>query len=340
MRGRFGNGSLTLHLVFLHTKSCLKPKDDSVRDLNPTVGVVTVTYNSGVVLSDFMNSLLRQSHSDFKLYVIDSSSSDGTVPMLRAYSDPRIAIVQQSENVGAAEGNNIGIRAALQDGCALILMINNDTSFEADLIAKLVAGLSERKCDMIVPKMLYFDEPGRIWCAGGYFSALRGASGHYGFRQKDDGRFDKPRDVPYSPTTCMLIRSEVFECVGMLDNNYFSYFEDTDFCLRAHRAGMRLLYLPNATLQHKVGSLTSVVTNFNVRFHTRNHVYFVLKNYARWRALLYCFAYYLYLPAKYLVILRRPAAFEVAEKAFREGFSLFSNYRETAARTPEPNVAA
>jgi GT2 family glycosyltransferase len=289
------------------------------------IGVVTVTYNSATVIRAFMDCLLVQTHSEFRLYVIDNSSSDETLALLADYHDSRIIIVRNRDNVGVAEGNNIGIRAALKDGCAFVLLINNDTVFSSDLLSKLVEGLREHHSDMVVPKIVYFDEPDKIWSAGGYFSALHGASRHFGYEQKDDGQFDQPRAVSYNPTCCMLIKREVFDVVGLMDANYFVYFDDTDFCLRAYRAGVKLFYLPAARLKHKVSSLTGGTSSFTVRYHTRNHVYYFLKNYSRWQICFYCPAYYIYILGEHL---RRPKSYWVAQKAFWEGISLFVSNSE------------
>jgi len=287
------------------------------------IGVVTVTYNSASVIRGFMDSLLPQTHSEFNLYLIDNASSDETVALLANYRDSRVSIIRNHDNVGVAEGNNIGIRAALKDGCAFVLLINNDTVFDSDLLSKLMEGLRQHDSEMVVPKIVFFDEPDKIWSAGGYFSALHGASRHFGFAQKDDGRFDQPRVVSYNPTCCMLIKREVFDRIGLMDANYFVYFDDTDFCLRAYRAGVKLFYLPGVRLKHKASTLTGAQSSFTVRYHTRNHVYYFLKNYSRWLSFFYCPAYYFYIIVEHLFIFRRPKAFWVAQKAFWEGIFLF-----------------
>ena len=97
-------------------------------DSSRKIGVVTVTYNSGAVIRDFVESLLKQTHRDFLLYVIDNASTDDTVALFADYPAPRIVVVRNPSNVGVAEGNNLGIRAALRDGCTSVLLINNDTS--------------------------------------------------------------------------------------------------------------------------------------------------------------------------------------------------------------------
>lgn len=300
------------------------------------VGVVTVTYNSAAVMRDFMDSLLLQTHSEFNLYVVDNASLDGTIDLLTDCHDSRVRIIRNHDNVGVAEGNNLGIRAALKDGCAFVLLINNDTAFDSDLLAKLLCGQRQYDAEMVVPKILFFDEPDRIWSAGGYFSSLRGSAGHFGLGSRDEGQFDLSKAVTYSPTCCMLIKREVFDRVGFMDTNYFAYFDDADFCLRAYRAGVKLFYLPTARLKHKVGSLTGGSSNFVVRYHTRNHVYYVLKNYSRWQSFFYCLALCIYTPGKYLFLLRRPAVFWVAQKALWEGISLFLSRAEQSRQKLEP----
>jgi GT2 family glycosyltransferase len=287
------------------------------------IGVVTVTYNSATVLPDFMESMLKQSYREFRLYVVDNASSDNTLELLANYSDPRILIIVNQTNVGVAEGNNIGIRAAIGDGCASVLLINNDTVFGPDVIHKLEEGLGKYKCDMITSKILYYDRPDTIWSAGGSFSVLRGRSKHFGFNKKDDGKFDQPREVAYSPTCCMLITRKVFDRIGIMDFRYFIYFDDADFCLRAHRAGIKLIYFPETKLLHKVSSIIGHRSETSTRYITRNHVYFVLKHY-RLLQLVY------YLPVcQALVFIRsvfaknKARALAIAQRALWEGISVF-----------------
>jgi hypothetical protein len=305
-------------------------------DKHNLIGVVTVTFNSQSVLAGFIDSILKQSHLKFILYIIDNASSDATLKVLSEYNDPRIVLISNQTNVGVAEGNNIGIRAALKDGCGAVLLINNDTVFEPNLISKLANGLREHNCEMAVPKILYFDDPEMIWCAGGYFNALRGTGSHFGLGRKDDGQFDITRAVGYSPTCCMLIKREVFDRVGLMDSSYFLYFDDTDFCLRAYRSGVKLWYLPSARLLHKVSSLTGGTSMFTIRYITRNHIYYLLKHYPRWQIFLYFPAFYIYILGKYFFFLRRPELFWTAQKAFWEGIFLFVSNLERSKRALEP----
>lgn len=248
--------------------------------LEPRIGVVTVTFNSSHVLPDFLTCTFSQTHKNFLLFTVDNASTDDTLSLLHQCGDDRLRIIANSTNLGVAEGNNVGIRAALEEGCNLILLLNNDTEFPKDLFARLKQGLDKHRCDMTTPKMLYFDAPDVVWCAGGYFDEKRyyGAF-HTGMDEKDTGQFNRAQQVTYVPTCCLMIRRSVFETVGFMDDRYFVYTDDVDFLYRCLIKGLTLWYLPDATLFHKVSSLTGGSESaFAIRYMTRNRVYFLRKH--------------------------------------------------------------
>jgi GT2 family glycosyltransferase len=298
------------------------------------VGIITVTFNSSSVIRDFLNSVLLQKYNKFTLYIVDNASSDATLSQAAEHTDPRITMIRNPVNVGAAEGNNIGIMAALRDGCSHIMLVNNDTVFESDLLSQLLTGLKRHDVDMVVPKILYFDEPDKIWSAGGYFSRVRGSARHFGSDRKDDGQFDDSRTVEYAPTTCMLFRKEVFERVGLLDPNYFAYFEDTDFCYRARAKGMTLFYFAPARLLHKVSSLTGRDSDFTIGHSIRNHVYYIMKNFPMWQRLYYFPALQVHLIAKFLIAWRDLRIWRATEKAFFDGVALYGASASSKAFVP------
>jgi GT2 family glycosyltransferase len=302
------------------------------RNQHMTIGVVTVTYNSGKVIGAFLASLINQTYSDFNLYAIDNASSDNTRDQVESVKDIRIRLIANADNVGIAAANNQGIRQALSDGCELVLLINNDTEFASPLLSQLVSGLDHYNCDMIAPKIL-FHHNHTIWCAGGGLNARRAYSGfHYGYGEADRGQFDVPRLVDHSPACCLLIHRRVFAKVGMMDSLYFTYIEDTDFCYRAKRAGIKLMYLPSATLLHKAHSLTGgLFSDFMMHYTTRNRVYFLLKHFGPWRGLYYIPAYQIHLFLQLFSRQGGTSMFWLREKAFWAGLRLWRNSRQQAA---------
>lgn len=264
------------------------------------IGVVTVTYNSAEVLPEFLASVASQTFREFILYIIDNASKDKSVEIASAFGDPRVRIHANAENLGVAEGNNQGIRAALADGCDAVLLLNNDTVFPAELFVQLCDGLVQYDCAMTTPKIYYHDEPKNIWAAGGYFQPWLGyRTQHYGDGQLDKGQFDTARSVTYAPTCCVLIHKKVFSRIGLMDPLYFVYNDDDDFMYRALTAGLVIKYLPHGKLWHKVSSLTGGLNAFSIRYCTRNRAYFLRKHFSRGYAYTWNAFYWTYQLARY-----------------------------------------
>ncbi len=242
------------------------------------IGIVTVTFNSGEVLPDFFSSLESQTHRDFILYAVDNASTDNTCELVEKNTQDCV-LLRNTANIGFAAGSNQGIRKALNDECAAILLLNNDVVFGPDLLERLVEGIREFDCDMTAPMMYYHQPNDRIWAAGGTLQPFLGFRAiHRGLDQSDRGQFERPRRVTFVPFCCVLIRSEVFNRIGILDERYFTYAEDADFMYRCLKADIAVWFIPAARLWHKVSSLTGFRSTFAIRYGARNRAYFIAKN--------------------------------------------------------------
>lgn len=249
------------------------------------LGIVTVTYNSALVLPEFLESVWKQTYRDFLLYIIDSGSTDGTRDRLREVADPRVRYLIRTENIGFAAGSNIGIQMALEDGCDAVMLLNNDTAFGPNLFSQMFDGLETPNCDAVVPKILYYDSPAKIWAAGGSLNRWQGyRNSHSGANQLDDGRFDRPGRITFAPFCCVLMRRDVFAKIGYLDETYFVYVEDVDYCYRALKADLSMYYLPQCKVLHKVSSLTGHMSDFMVAQSTKNRMYYLRKHLSLWQA--------------------------------------------------------
>lgn len=245
------------------------------------IGIVTVTYNSYGFLSDFISSVRDQSHKNYAVYCIDNASSDGTQNRLREMTDARWKTHFSDENLGFAEGSNRGIQAALDDACDWVLLLNNDTSFGPEFLSEMVDGCLSQGWKVVVPKIRFDTPPGHIWYGGGGFNPRRGYTGyHAGIGEIDKGQYDTAKTVRFSPACAMLVHRDVFQEVGLLDETYFVYFEDTDFCLRLGQANISIGYWPRAALVHKVGGSTGGGTSpFTARITARNRLYYLKKHF-------------------------------------------------------------
>lgn len=246
------------------------------------VGIVTVLYNSDAVLPDFFASLALQHEVPFRLYVIDNSSSDSGTQLSRELAQQcgiDVRVLFNNANLGVAKGNNQGIDMALADGCSHVLLANNDTKFGPGTLRELLAALSEKRELACTPKIMYHDEPDRLWYGGGHINAWTMRTPHYGMRRIDQGQLDYQRHVNYAPTCFMLLDASVFDRIGLMDEQFFVYYDDTDFVWRLNGGGLRICYVPTAVVLHKVSSSTGGDRSpFSVYYLNRNRVYFIRKN--------------------------------------------------------------
>ncbi|MEX1211378.1 MAG: glycosyltransferase family 2 protein [Balneolaceae bacterium] len=258
----------------------------------PSIALVTVLYNGMENFPEFFKSLINQSESNLHLYLIDNSPEPDVMRQALELAMPLpfpVTSHRNQENRGAAEGNNQGIRMALEAGHDYILLLNNDLVFPPETIQTLLSHAEQREESIWVPKF-YYAGTNRLWYAGGRMLHNRGINSHRGATHEDDGQYDWMEHVEYAPTTFMLLKSEVFRHVGLLDEAYFAYFEDTDFVMRARRKGHEICYCPDAVVHHKVSSTTGgKQSDFSLYYLNRNRVYFIRKQYrgyAKWRAFL------------------------------------------------------
>jgi GT2 family glycosyltransferase len=244
------------------------------------VAIIVLTWNQRDFTLDCLASLAQLDYPADRLQVIvvDNGSQDGTAADVRSRF-PAVTVIENGENLGFAAGNNVGIRAALASGARYIMLLNNDTVVEPGLVAKLVAVLDQHaQAGIVGPKMLYFEPPDVIWCAGNRINWLTGKTDRCGAEVRDQGPAEPVREVDYITACAVLLRREVIEQVGLLDPRFFIYYEETDWCVRARRAGWRILYCPHARIWHKVSAAMGTTSPATDYYFNRNRLLFLAKN--------------------------------------------------------------
>lgn len=223
----------------------------------PRVAVIVLNWNGKALTLDCVKSLLELRAPNVETVVVDNASTDGSAEAVREAFGDRVSVIVNDDNLGFAEGNNVGIRYALERGADFVLLLNNDTVVDADLIDCMLRPF-DGAADIGVtgPKIYYYTPRDQIWFAGGEVFLWRGVSRHIGIREKDRGQFDQRRDVDYVTGCALMAKREVFESAGSLDPSYVAYYEDVDFCMRARRAGFRIVYVPDGKVWHKVSAST------------------------------------------------------------------------------------
>jgi GT2 family glycosyltransferase len=224
-------------------------------------------------------SLTQNTYKNQRALVLDNQSTDGSVEAIRARF-PETQIVPLTENRGYTGNNNVGIQMALEQHADWIFVLNEDTILGAQCLAELIrVGESDPHIGMVGPLVYHGNEPDVIQSAGGIFRGGWEAE-HLGKNERDAGQFAAPQNVDWLTGCSILARREAIEQVGMLDERMFIYYEETEWCLRAKRAGWRLVNVPQAKLWHKGVKRDYKPTTAFTYYKTRNRFFMLAKHHA------------------------------------------------------------
>jgi GT2 family glycosyltransferase len=225
--------------------------------MHRAVYVVVLNCNGWRDTARCLAALRSSSYPNLHVLVIDNGSTDGSVEHLARLLDaPWGALVQAGRNLGFTGGANLGLRLALELGADYAFLLNNDATVAPDCITRLVEAAEQRpEVGFVGPKIVWAQEPDHIWSAGMSVVWHRATIVSH-CNALDDGRFDDCRIVQGLSGCALLGKRVALERVGLLDERYFLYYEDLDWCLRARHAGFRCLYVGAARASH-VGSATS-----------------------------------------------------------------------------------
>lgn len=217
----------------------------------PKVCVIVLNWNTWQVTCDCLHSLKRVEYPNLEIVLVDNGSANDSAEQLAARF-PEIPLIRNDVNRGFAGGNNVAIRRALQHGADYVLLLNNDTVVSPRSIVEMVTmAESDPDLALVSPKIHYFDSPYRVWYAGGTFSLWRGIAHHIGLGREDNARYEQPKECTFATGCALLARADFIREAGYLDENFFMVCEDTDWCVRAMKAGYLIGYAPAAVIWHK-----------------------------------------------------------------------------------------
>lgn len=246
-----------------------------------SIAVVILSWNQYEDSSECLASLRRVESPRFRIFLVDNGSTDGSPDKLeREFPDP--IFIRNRENLGYVGGNNVGISAALNAGADYILLLNNDTVVHPGFLSELLsAARNNLKAGIIGARVVYYDNPNLLWALGGSLQQPFGRIKMFGRdKPSEDRRWDNEQ-FDHVPGAAMLVRAEVFRQIGMLDPDFFLNWEDAEFCLRAKKAGWRIIVAPAALVRHKVSRATA--GKLATYFGQRNRLLFARKQLPPWQ---------------------------------------------------------
>ena len=245
------------------------------------VCVVILNWNNAPDTLKCLDSILESDYSSFSVVTIDNGSTDDSAEIIRRHK-PRIPLVETHRNLGYAAGNNLGIRLALETGARYVLILNNDVVVSPPALTELVSvAEADESIGIVGPAVYFYDDPETICEAGNRIEwpGLRLMQFHRGVRSVPDC---EAYEVDYASGCALLVKREVFDGVGLFDERFFLYFEETDFCLRSKMMGYRTVIVPWARVWHKISSSNGLNSPLVTYYMTRNQ-FLLIRNARRGR---------------------------------------------------------
>lgn len=239
------------------------------------ISIIILNWNGKADTVECLESLKKIVYPYYEIIIVDNGSTDGSVECFKKLY-PETEIIENKKNLGFAEGNNVGIRRAIEKGSNYILILNNDTVVHPEFLNEMVEVAEKDKlAGAIGPKVCHYynpeiiDIPNRkmnLWTANfRIFTKTKDAVDDY-----------KTEEVGCVTGCCMLIKTELIKKIGSFDPEYFLYWEETDFCARIIKHGYKIIYVPKAKIWHKIGSSSGSCTSYY--YYGRNIFRFMKKN--------------------------------------------------------------
>ncbi len=240
------------------------------------IAVVILNWNGKKDTLACLASLKDQTHSPYEIIVVDNGSTDGSLEAIRE-AFPQVHRIESKTNLGCAEGNNLGIRCALERGADYLLLLNNDTDPDPGMLAAFYAA---RSPDSILGAKLYlYDKPDIFDHLGGRWDPQTATFDLIANRMQDDHKsWEEPMELDYVCGAALFAPRAVFETVGLLEPRFFLIWEESDFCFRARRAGFTAKLCPQAKVRHKVSASFVGGKPHSTYFWWRNRLLFIERN--------------------------------------------------------------
>jgi GT2 family glycosyltransferase len=242
----------------------------SLNTVEPIVDIIVLNWNGLRDTLECLESLYQSDYQNLRIIVVDNGSTDESVNTIQScYSD--VTLLETGQNLGYAEGNNVGIRHALENNPDYILVLNNDTIVAPNMISALVDAAQDYPNGVLGPITYYQDQPDVIWWAGTVWLSDQSSFTHLGDREIDNAdKYSQIKECDYVVGSALFAVSNIYREIGLFDARYFLTFEETDWCYRAKQHGYRCYCIPQAKLWHKVSSSLGSGSPLQHYFYMRN----------------------------------------------------------------------
>lgn len=262
---------------------------------HPLVSIITLNYNQVALTCQLLESLRSITYPNVEIIVVDNASVDNPTDTIQECF-PEVQLICNKENLGFAGGNNVGIKAAKGE---YILMLNNDTEVMSDFLEPLVSTMEQNpNIGVCSPKIRFYYTKNYLQYAGSTaVNPYRVASYAIGYQEADKGQFDSSGGRTHlAHGAAMLVSGKAIEFAGLMEEEFFLYYEELDWCERIKRAGFEIHFVPQSLVFHKESMTVGKHSPLQLYYKTRNRLLFARRNF-RYFKLFIALAYLLVLVA-------------------------------------------
>jgi GT2 family glycosyltransferase len=287
----------------------------------PKVCVVLVNWNGADHTIPCIEDLRQSTYPHVQALVVDNGSSDDS-PAQIAGRFPDVEVIRAGSRIAMAEARNRGLRRALAKGCEYVLILDNDTTLDPQLVSHLVnTARAQGDLAAVVPKIYWLRDPRRFWFIHGRISLWTGIYDNPAHDRIDQGQFDVERTVQIASTCCVLIPRKIAERVEF--DSSLHYSDDVEWSLECHRQGFRIVYCPQGKLWHKVGGSESKNPPPLLRYLWTRDQLRTLRKHARplqWASVAFLYPFRAILRIIAMIVRRQWGCIPAELKGAKEGF--------------------
>lgn len=256
------------------------------------VSIIIPTRNRCDLLKSCLRSIRRSTYHDYETIIINNKSSDETATMIQA-EYPEVKVIETERNMFAAKGRNLGIRKAKGE---YLLFIDDDNEIDSKMIDELVSLFnSDTRIGLAGPKMYYCESKNMLWWTGATINLLTSRTTYRGLNCPDIGQYEHTGETGHIPNVVMIKR-EVYDLIGGFDEIYKMSYSESDFAMRAIKAGYRVMYCPQAVTCHNTLLSGPSATPFKVPmrayFFAKNRVIYMKKYSSIWQFWVFMIVFY------------------------------------------------
>lgn len=244
--------------------------------MQPSVLISIINYNSTSHSLECLKSLKSLDYKDYKVYIADNASKEDVSPIKKQFPD--VIFNQNKENLGFTGAHNQAFNYAIKNKIKYVLLLNPDLVADSHFLSELIKIAESDSSIGIVGGNIYsYINPNKLVTSGGYISFITGI-GYESKRSKNNEIQELTNIHEYFDGCCLLLRTDMLKKIGLYDEKYFLYNETEDLCIRARKAGFKIMHNPHAKVWHKgYGSSGGKKSPIPVFYMVRNRHLFIKK---------------------------------------------------------------